>query len=408
MWRRCLQETRAKLPIWAAQQRLLQAMDSAPVVLVVGETGSGKSTQVSQFILDSYLTAGRGAECSIICTQPRRIAAVSLAERIASERAERCGGRDSLVGYHIRLEAKATADTRLLLCTTGILLRRLQSDPLLAGVSHVVIDEGHERDLNIDFLLVIIKELLDSRRLAAFDSTEQGGLAPLRLVVMSASFNTDLMQSYFGGDACPVVHVSGRTFSVEEHYLEDVFELTGTRIEEDSPYAKRRTGGSHTAKVHVTGAGGRSHVMNLDWDDATVGSSGAAAAAAAGAAAAAAGEGQGYSAATMQAMGRVNEDRINYDLAVDLLLAIEEGFEPGGVLVFLPGLAEIARLCEALHRTPTFGDEQRCRVLPLHSSLSAQDQARVFDPVPRGVRKVVVVSGKCMASVSALEASAFD
>ena len=118
-------------------------------------------------------------------------------------RAEKCGAPGALVGYHIRLEAAATSSTRLLLCTTGILLRRIQSDPLLAGVSHIIIDEVHERDINIDFLLLILRELLRARGLTA-----TGVVTPLRLVVMSASFNVDLLRDYFGGACCPVVQVS--------------------------------------------------------------------------------------------------------------------------------------------------------------------------------------------------------
>ena len=155
--------SREQLPMWGAQGELVAAVETAQVVLVVGETGSGKSTQVPQFILDEYLQAGRGAECNIICTQPRRIAAISLAHRIAAERAEKCGVPGSHVGYHIRLEAAAAPSTRLMLCTTGILLRRMQGDPLLTGVSHVIIDEVHERDVNIDFLLLLLRDLLSAR-----------------------------------------------------------------------------------------------------------------------------------------------------------------------------------------------------------------------------------------------------
>lgn len=94
------------------------------------------------------LSQGRGAECNILCTQPRRISAISIAQRIAQERAEgEPGSRDSLVGYQVRLEAAHTAATRLLFCTTGVLLRRLQGDETLKNVSHVVLDEVHERDV---------------------------------------------------------------------------------------------------------------------------------------------------------------------------------------------------------------------------------------------------------------------
>lgn len=107
-----------------------------------------------------------GAKASIVCTQPRRLAAIGVAERVAAERAERCG---ETVGYSIRLESKRSSSTRLLFCTTGILLRTLEGDGDLldfadgAGVSHVLVDEVHERNAEIDFLLIILKDLLIRR-----------------------------------------------------------------------------------------------------------------------------------------------------------------------------------------------------------------------------------------------------
>ena len=102
-----------------------------------------------------------GAEANIIVTQPRRISAIGVADRIAAERVEKVG---QTVGYSIRLDSRRSSATRLLLCTTGVLLRRLQVDPDLASVSHVFVDEVHERDLNTDFLLIILRDLLYRRK----------------------------------------------------------------------------------------------------------------------------------------------------------------------------------------------------------------------------------------------------
>jgi HrpA-like RNA helicase len=109
---------------------------------------------VPQFVLEHYISGGRGGECNIVCTQPRRIAAVGVATRVAAEMGERVGG---LVGYQIQMEAKVSNDTRLAFCTTGILLRRLLGDPQLEGVTHVLIDEVHERSVDTDFLLCLLK-----------------------------------------------------------------------------------------------------------------------------------------------------------------------------------------------------------------------------------------------------------
>jgi len=198
------------------------------VTVVSGATGCGKTTQIPQLLLDDALERGVGGATSIICTQPRRISATAVAERVAAERAVRVGDE---VGYSIRMEAKTSRDTRMLFCTTGILLRRLQvsisispldfagrekgsgihggelpgkrkrwlrnvvvlvgresgrlqSDPLLQGVSHVLVDEVHERDLNSDFLLIVLRDLLPRRK-------------DLRIVAMSATVNADLFANYF-------------------------------------------------------------------------------------------------------------------------------------------------------------------------------------------------------------------
>ena len=117
---------------------------------------------------------------------------------------------------------KSSKKTRLLLCTTGILLRRLQCDPDLASVSHVFVDEVHERDLNTDFLLIILRELLNRRK-------------SLKLVLMSATLNAEAFSSYFGG--CAIISIPGRAHPVKEYRLEDVLALTEYEVEEGSDYA---------------------------------------------------------------------------------------------------------------------------------------------------------------------------
>lgn len=122
---------------------------------------TGKTTQCPQFILEQALVDGKGSQTSILCTQPRRVAAMSVAERVADEMCDELG---KLVGYQIRLEARRSAATRLLFCTTGIILRRLVEDPELRGISHVVVDEVHERQWQIDVLLVALRSLLNGAR----------------------------------------------------------------------------------------------------------------------------------------------------------------------------------------------------------------------------------------------------
>jgi ATP-dependent RNA helicase DHX36 len=123
--------------------------------------GAGKTTQCPQFLLEQGLEEGLGDKTSIICTQPRRISALSVAERVAEEMDENIGDH---VGYQIRMEARRSKNTRLMFCTTGVILRRLQDDPNLTGVSCVCVDECHERQWQIDFLLIALRKLIQTTR----------------------------------------------------------------------------------------------------------------------------------------------------------------------------------------------------------------------------------------------------
>ncbi|OAY64612.1 ATP-dependent RNA helicase DHX36 [Ananas comosus] len=200
---RAMQSFREKLPAYRVKDDFLKAVAANQVLVISGETGCGKTTQLPQFILEEEIENLRGADCSIICTQPRRISAISVAARIASERGENLG---ETVGYQIRLEAKRSAQTRLLFCTTGVLLRRLVQEPDLSGVSHLLVDEIHERGMNEDFLIIILRDLLPQR-------------PDLRLILMSATINADLFSKYFGN--APIIHIPGFTFPVAELFLED-------------------------------------------------------------------------------------------------------------------------------------------------------------------------------------------
>jgi ATP-dependent RNA helicase DHX29 len=137
-----MKQIRGSLPMHAYKEQILKTIAENTVTVLHAETGAGKTTQCPQFVLEQALLDGTGDSVSILCTQPRRISALSVAERVAEEMCERLG---DLVGYQIRMESKRTSKTRLLFCTTGVVLRRLQDDPNLTGVTHVVVDEVHER-----------------------------------------------------------------------------------------------------------------------------------------------------------------------------------------------------------------------------------------------------------------------
>ncbi|EDO40330.1 predicted protein, partial [Nematostella vectensis] len=198
---------RKSLPIWEQRQDIIKCIKDNQVILVSGETGSGKTTQVPQFILE--YSAQVSSPCRIICTQPRRISAMSVAERVAAERGERIG---QTAGYQIRLESRVSGKTLLTYCTNGVLLRTLmQGDNSLSFITHIIVDEIHERDRFSDFLLISLRELLSFNK-------------NIKLVLMSAALDIDLFVEYFG--KCPVINVPGRCFDVDVLFLEDVLHLT--------------------------------------------------------------------------------------------------------------------------------------------------------------------------------------
>ncbi len=186
----------AELPISARREELLAAIGENQVVVVAGETGSGKSTQLPKLCLE----LGRGVDRWIGHTQPRRIAARSIAERVASELGSEVGG---VVGYTVRFTDEVRDHTMVKLMTDGILLAEIQRDRNLERYDTVIIDEAHERSLNIDFLLGYLHRLLPQR-------------PDLKLVVTSATIDTERFAAHFGG--APVVEVSGRTYPVEVRY----------------------------------------------------------------------------------------------------------------------------------------------------------------------------------------------
>ena len=186
----------ASLPIAAEAERIVALIRAHPVVVVAGETGSGKTTQLPKLCL----AAGRGVAGTIGCTQPRRIAARAVAARVAEELKTPLGGT---VGYQVRFTDNVGADTRIKFMTDGILLAEIASDRWLSAYDTIIVDEAHERSLNIDFLLGYLKQLLHKRR-------------DLKLIVTSATIDTARFARHFG-DA-PVVEVAGRTYPVEVRY----------------------------------------------------------------------------------------------------------------------------------------------------------------------------------------------
>ncbi|KIW33890.1 uncharacterized protein PV07_00705 [Cladophialophora immunda] len=323
-----MNSARQRLPAWPKKEEITRVVDRAQVTLITGETGSGKSTQAVQFILDNAIENMRGSSLNIICTQPRRVAALSLSERVS---AERCDKEGQEVGFIIRGESKVSSKTKITFQTTGVLLRRLQNSSsiksALANISHVFIDEVHERSLDTDFLLALLREALPS-------------LPHLKIVLMSATLNADTFADYFGGDRVGRVHIEGRTYPVQDYYLDDVVRIVGNEKRESQQESD---------------------------DEPPVGKA-------------------------IQSLGI----GINYQLIASLVRDIDRqlGSSSGGILIFMPGTLEIDRCLRTLAGIPGIHG------LPLHASLTPAEQRIVFRQPPAGKRKVVVATNVAETSIT--------
>ena len=351
---------RASLPASSARDAILSAVfdSGAAATVITGDTGSGKTTQAPQFVLERAIADGVGAETCIIVAQPRRVAAVSIARRVAEERGERVG---DVVGYRVRGESRVSDRTRLVFVTTGVLLRRLAADPELEGVTHVFVDEVHERTADADFLLVLLRRLLRDRAEAANakegttrgEETNDGQMCVARsprVVLMSATTDAARLSAYFDGTGAkhapppPHVHIPGRTFPVEERFV-DQYVGGGTA----PPPTGNRNGRENAAagRRDETGGGG------VDY------------------------------AALATVVRRLCEE------------ASAKGDEgDGAVLVFLPGAPEIARAESELRSL------RGASLVPLHGQLTPKEQQRAFAPPPPGARKIVLATNVAETSLT--------
>jgi ATP-dependent RNA helicase DHX29 len=379
-------KTRTALPISEVKNGILQHLKEKDVLVVCGETGSGKTTQVPQFILDDMIDSGHGGYCNIICTQPRRIAAISVAQRVADERCESSPGLDdSLVGYQVRLESARSDKTRLLFCTTGILLRKLAGDRTLNDVTHIIVDEVHERSLLGDFLLIILKSLIEKQ---SCDNTSR----KLKVILMSATVDADLFSRYFGH--CPVITAQGRTHPVTTHFLEEIYESINYLLAPDSPAALRSDTSIKDKLGSVNDRRGKKNLVLAGWGDDYllsedclnpfyVSSNY-----------------NSYSDQTQQNLKRLNEDRIDYELLEELICHIDDTCEEGAILIFLPGVAEIYMLLDMLAASYRFRGPAADWLLPLHSSIASSEQRKVFLRPPKGLRKVIAATNIAETSIT--------
>uniref|UniRef100_A0A8C9T1T9 RNA helicase n=1 Tax=Scleropages formosus TaxID=113540 RepID=A0A8C9T1T9_SCLFO len=338
-------EERDQLPVKRFEEEIMDAIHSNSIVIIRGATGCGKTTQVPQYILDEFIKNGKAADCNIIVTQPRRISAVSVAERVAFERGEELG---KSCGYSVRFESiLPRPHASVLFCTVGVLLRKLESG--IRGISHVIVDEIHERDLNTDFLMVVLRDVVQA-------------YPEIRIILMSATIDTTMFCDYYFN--CPIIEVFGRTFPVQEYFLEDCIQMTQfvPPPMDKKKKEKDEDGGEDDTNCNAVC-------------------------------------GDEYSPDTKHSMAQLNEKETSFELIEALLKYIETLKVAGAVLVFLPGWNLIYSLQKHLEISLHFGNQQY-RILPLHSQIPREEQRKVFDSVPENVTKVILSTNIAETSIT--------
>ena len=358
------------LPVSARRDEIARAIRDHQVVIVSGETGSGKTTQLPKICMQ----LGRGVAGMIGHTQPRRLAARSVADRIADELGQTVGReRGQVVGYQVRFTDEVGPTTLVKLMTDGILLAEIQSDPMLRRYDTLIIDEAHERSLNIDFILGYVARLLPAR-------------PDLKVIITSATIDSDRFAGHFGTwegapgsgrliEPAPVIEVSGRTYPVEIRYRPLGPTTPSSYTSEASAQQADETEIIETTDVTESGP---MQLVLEDPDDelATLG----------------------------YGMGEDIDVETAICHAVDELSA--EG--DGDILVFLPGERDIrdteAALLDHLKgRGRRAGDDKGARptdieILPLYARLTAAEQHRVFEP--HRLRRVVLATNVAETSLT--------
>ncbi|XP_044779704.1 3'-5' RNA helicase YTHDC2-like [Drosophila simulans] len=245
---RNIQHERRSLPIYKQRESILNVLQRDQVLIIKGATGSGKSTQLPQYILE--WAAEHRSPVRIVVSQPRRLAAISVSERISKERGEAPG---TTVGYQIRMNRQCSSNTVLMLTTSGCLLRALAMDKesFFKNTTHLIIDEAHERDLDTDFLLLATKLELQKN-------------PHLRVVLMSATMDLEALSNYFGGGT--VMDVEGRNFGVAIYHLEDILSNTGYMHPRMEQFLGKPTGEETPSELLAAYYGGRT-IIDPDIDN---------------------------------------------------------------------------------------------------------------------------------------------
>ena len=322
------------LPVYQQKEKILAALNDNQVIVVESPTGSGKTTQLP-IILHEAGYADRGV---IGVTQPRRIAVLSVSDYIARQLGSEIPG---LVGFKMRFEDRTTSATKMKIMTDGILLQEMKLDPFLSKYGVIMVDEAHERSLNIDFILGLLKKVLEVR-------------PDFKVIVSSATINAEVFSEYFS--ECPIVKIETQTYPVTLIY-DPVTEALAP--ERDHP----REASSHDSLSRGTSPRGR--------------------------------EGSPAPASSL----RYSDEAI-YDKVLSIVartMESREKDETGDFLIFLPGEKTIKECTLRLAGSPLY---QRLHLVPLYARLGKDEQEKVFDPAPPGKTKVVIATNIAETSVT--------
>ncbi|KIW71283.1 hypothetical protein PV04_03466 [Phialophora macrospora] len=344
-------EVRQQLPVHQHKNRILSCISENPVSVICAETGAGKSSGIPVLILEQHFATSR--DCRILVTQPRRISAVTLARRVSQELGESrndIGTARSLVGYAIRLESATSNSTRITYATTGVLLRMLEESPELDDLDYLILDEVHERTMDLDLLFIALRKLQKRR-------------SDLKIVLMSATVDAKKFSDYF--DGAPVLDLPGRTFPVDVRFLEDAVEATND----------------------LTGVNDKAVALqdeDMDFDEHSTNEKGGPIIV----------EAAKYSSQTQRTVANIDEYRIDYNIIANLAACIatkpQYAKYSAAILIFMPGIGEMRRLHSLLLSMDTFSHGWVVHLL--HSTFSTEELERAFERPPPGHRKIVIAT----------------
>lgn len=387
-----LRRKKAEMPINQVNSKVLDLVNNNQYSIIVGGTGCGKTTQVPQIIIEDAICRGKGAYTNIICTQPRRIAAVAVAKRVAQERAEML---QDTIGYHIRFyKMRPREGGSVTYCTTGILLRQLQNSPdeVMDYASHLIIDEVHEREKVLDLLLSVLKTAI-AKRISLGKSTP-------KVVFMSATVDTELFAGYFRQSAhinerfhCPTLSVPGRMFPVEEKYLDDILKefqsahppevLASLQADKEAMEYLKSENWFRKQNSDEVGYEARRVMNDTQADKSRIGSR------------------REHQSSSQKDPILPDEKDTPIGLVAFTVAHLAKTTQDGAILVFLPGLTDLLSVQEHLFQNllnVDFEDESKFRIYLLHSSIASQPN--VFETLEQGCRKVILATNIAESSIT--------